>query len=95
MFERVFVIIRHSCTIALSEHQAHEQEMRVQMGEGSQKARLSWPVLPACSAPSSGGFQRDLKNEKAQCGPKPKEGLATIPVQDTQPVFILCGLCTF
>lgn len=42
MFERGFVIFRHSWTIALSRNINHrEGEVRVRMGEGAQKARLS------------------------------------------------------
>lgn len=65
MFETVFIIIRHSGTIVLSDHQANEQEVRVRLGEGNQKARLPWPVLSACSAPSSGRVQCNFRNQGA------------------------------
>lgn len=62
------------------------------MGEEDRKERLPGSVLPACSAPSSGGFQCDSRNEKAQRGPpREEEDLLAIVSDDMQapPVHLL------
>lgn len=64
------------------------------MGEEDRKERLPGSVLPACSAPSSGGFQCDSRNEKAQRGPparEEEEGLLAIVSDRKQapPVHLL------
>lgn len=74
MFERGFVIIRHSWTITLLEHQAHRRRGEGQDGGGGSERKASGSILPACSAPSSGGFQCDSRNEKAQCCPMHRRG---------------------
>lgn len=60
------------------------------MGEADKKERLLGPVLPACSAPSSGGFQCDSNIEKAQLGPQyeKEEYFMSIPTDDMQPLTI-------
>lgn len=72
-----------------------EREVRVRMGEGDETARLPGPALPASSAPSSGRFQSDFRDEKAQRGPKFKEDLISILTHGIQSLYILCGLYTF
>lgn len=47
------------------------------MGEEAQKERLPGSVLPACSAPSSGGLRCDGRREKAGNGAPGEEGEAS------------------